>query len=418
MKKTACKLPSVSAQQTTGVVEREPGSGIWWIRYTDAYGKRHWEKCGRRSDAITLLAKRRHEKLLRKKLPEALRGHAVTFGKLAEKAKLFSEESHTPQHHHQFIIKLQLIGEHFDELPAEGITSEDIQAWLLEHSEEREWTPATRNRYRDAFSLVFRKAVENHVLTVNPATLVKAKPEHNERVRLLSAAEETKLLTVLQKNWPQHVAAFLVSIHTGMRAGEQFQLKWRDVSFERRMISLPKTKTGKARHIPLNVIALQAIQERKRAQQDYEARRKEKGADHGDLVFVFRDAGRDPQHNYRRWFNEALTEAKIKDYSWHCNRHTFASRLVMAGVDLRTVAELMGHSSIQMTMRYAHLAPQHNRAAVDRLVPAVRPNWASKKGNRAVVGGNKLVTKSVTNRKLVSAAGTEVHNKAFIIDKL
>jgi hypothetical protein len=111
-----------------------PGSGVWWIRYTDSQGKRRWEKCGRRSDAITLLAKRKHEKLLRKKLPEALRGRAVTFGELAEKAKLFSEESYTPQHHHQFVIKLQIIGEHFDELPAEGITSEDIQAWLLEQS--------------------------------------------------------------------------------------------------------------------------------------------------------------------------------------------------------------------------------------------------------------------------------------------
>ena len=113
-------------------------------------------------------------------------------------------------------------------------------------------------------------------------------------------------------------------------------------------------------------------------------------------MYVFRDSGRDPQHNYRRWFNEALTEAKIKDYSWHCNRHTFASRLVMAGVDLRTVAELMGHSSIQMTMRYAHLAPQHNRAAVDRLVPASKPRRVSKNRASAVRRENELVTKSVT----------------------
>lgn len=402
----------MGAQKTTGVIERIPGSGIWWIRYTDAQGKRHWEKCGRRGDAITLLAKRKHEKLLRKKLPEVLRGRAVTFGELAEKAKLYSEESHTPQHHRQFVVKLQIIGEHFNELPAEGITSEDIQAWLLEQSGEREWTPATRNRYRDAFSLVFRKAVENHVLTVNPATLVKAKPEHNERIRFLSEAEEGKLLTALRKDWPQHVQAFLVSIHTGMRAGEQFQLKWRDVSLERRMISLPKTKTGKARHIPLNAIALQSIQERKRLQQDYAARQKEKGADEADSIYVFRDAGRDPQHNYRRWFNEALTEAKIKDYTWHCNRHTFASRLVMAGVDLRTVAELMGHSTIQMTMRYAHLAPQHNRAAVDRLVPVAKSGGA-KKGRRTIAGGNELVTKSVTSEIDFSASATENRSNLF-----
>ena len=65
----------------------------------------------------------------------------------------------------------------------------------------------------------------------------------------------------------------------------------------------------------------------------------------------------------------ALTgEAGLKDFTWYCLRHTFASRLVMAGVDLRTVAELMGHRTIQMTMRYAHLAPAHTLAAVEKLV--------------------------------------------------
>lgn len=71
------------------------------------------------------------------------------------------------------------------------------------------------------------------MLTVNPATLVKARPEHNERVRFLSAAEQTKLLAAFHKSRSQHIPAFLASIHTGMRAGEQFQLQWWDVSLER-----------------------------------------------------------------------------------------------------------------------------------------------------------------------------------------
>lgn len=72
----------------------------------------------------------------------------------------------------------------------------------------------------------------------------------------------------------------------------------------------------------------------------------------------------------RGWFSTALEEAKIGEYTWHCNRHTFASRLVMAGVDLRTVVELLGHKTLQMVMRYAHLATEHQASAVDRLVPS------------------------------------------------
>jgi site-specific recombinase XerD len=71
---------------------------------------------------------------------------------------------------------------------------------------------------------------------------------------------------------------------------------------------------------------------------------------------------------YRGWFEFALKAAKIEDFTWHCLRRTFASRLVKAGVDIRTVAALMGHKTLQMTMRYAHLAPQHLADAVGRLV--------------------------------------------------
>ena len=69
----------------------------------------------------------------------------------------------------------------------------------------------------------------------------------------------------------------------------------------------------------------------------------------------------------RNWFEPALKKAKIHRFSWHCLRHTFASRLVMAGVDIRTVQELMGHKSISMTVRYSHLAPKHTLAAVELL---------------------------------------------------
>jgi len=69
----------------------------------------------------------------------------------------------------------------------------------------------------------------------------------------------------------------------------------------------------------------------------------------------------------RKWFEKALSEAGIVNFHWHDLRHTFASRLVMAGVDIRTVQELMGHKTIQVTLRYSHLAPKHQLEAVQRL---------------------------------------------------
>jgi site-specific recombinase XerD len=74
--------------------------------------------------------------------------------------------------------------------------------------------------------------------------------------------------------------------------------------------------------------------------------------------------------NSRTWFEVAIAEAKVKNFRWHDLRHTFISRLVMKGVDLRTVQELAGHKTISMTVRYAHLAPEHNQAAIEKLDPA------------------------------------------------
>jgi hypothetical protein len=83
--------------------------------------------------------------------------------------------------------------------------------------------------------------------------------------------------------------------------------------------------------------------------------------------YVFAHQNGVPKKTPREWFRKCLDEAKISNFTWHCLRHTFASRLVMAGVDLRTVQQLMGHKTIQMTIRYSHLAPEHQLSAVQLL---------------------------------------------------
>jgi len=214
-----------STERIPGVLERVPGSGFWWIRYTDASGRRHLEKAGRRGDAVDLLAKRKHEVLLKKKLPEKLRGKALTFGQLAKDALAHSKEENGERSTHELSLKLAIISPEFDNRAADGITKQDITNWLAEQTEERDWSPATRNRYQAAFSLVFRVAVDNEKLTVNPAARIKRKAEHNDRIRFLSDREETKLVTVIREYWPRYLPAFLISMHTGIRASEQWGLE-------------------------------------------------------------------------------------------------------------------------------------------------------------------------------------------------
>jgi site-specific recombinase XerD len=145
------------------------------------------------------------------------------------------------------------------------------------------------------------------------------------------------------------VAEFVLALNTGLRLSEQYDgLTWDDVSVSRRVLTIQRSKNGTTRHVQLNQSSLNALESlRQRA---------------GSTAFV---CGGAP--GPRRWFELALAEAKIPSFSWHSLRHTFASRLVMAGVDIRTVQELLGHKTIAMTVRYSHLAPKHTLAAAQRL---------------------------------------------------
>ena len=138
------------------------------------------------------------------------------------------------------------------------------------------------------------------------------------------------------------------------RSSAHFNLTRADVSLERRQIRRKKTAGKKMPPLPRNRVAYEAYLA-------LEARTGGKG-------LVLLNTKGDRLREARDWFEPAIELAKIEDSTWHCNRHSFASRLVMENVDIRTVAQLMGHRTIQMTMRYAHLAPEHGLGAVERLV--------------------------------------------------
>jgi integrase len=251
---------------------------------------------------------------------------------------------------HDYIAKDLALREPFGERPADSVTPQEIDQFLSKHCK----TPATANRYRAYFSLCYRLGMENGKTTVNPARLVRMRTENNGRMRFLSRDEYSKLLGVIQRDNPAQVPAFVVSVYTGMRWGEQFSLEWGQVDLKRKLIRLTKTKNGTARNVPLNSVALDTLKQHKEAVPH----------DAGDPVFPRPG----PRSDCRWWFEPALMETKIRDYTWHNNRHTFCSWLAMAGVSTKEIQVLAGHKTITMAARYAHLSPEATASASERLV--------------------------------------------------
>jgi len=233
----------------------------------------------------------------------------------------------------------------FRERAADSITPQDLERHLTRMAEERNWAPASVNRYRALLSLIFRLGIENGKVKENPARLVKHRLVNNARTRWLSPEEEARLRIAIAARHPEHIPELEIALNTGLRLSEMYGLTWENVNLSRRVLTVPRAKNGEMRHVPINTAALSALLElRKRGDGTDRVIRSLKG-------FVLSDPS--------RWFENAVRIAKIRDFSWHCLRHTFASRLVMAGVDLRTVQELLGHKSIAMTVRYSHLSPSH-----------------------------------------------------------
>lgn len=149
----------------------------------------------------------------------------------------------------------------------------------------------------------------------------------------------------------------IVSLGTGMRRGELFALTWEFVDTDFKIITVDGNyaKSGKTRHIPMNSEVLQTLLDWKKQTSAI-----------GGLVFRSSSGGR--FDNVNTSWERVLREAKIDNFRWHDMRHTFASRLAMAGIDLNTIRKLLGHADYNMTLRYAHLAQAHTAAAVERLV--------------------------------------------------
>ena len=369
-----------------GVFEKVKGSGIWWIRYTNETGKRVTAKVGTFSTAAKVYDQRTTEIRLGILLPVSQR-RGTKFSELVTDAIKFSEKHHRATKDFKQRVELALPA--FGDRIAESITTRELQDWVDEMAEKREWTGGTQNRFKSSLSTVFREGMRAGKVSVNPARLIRRSKESLGRVRFLSYEEEARLRKVIALNLPGRIndegeSAFAqldVALHTGMRKSEQFTATWDQVDLEKGYIYLSMTKNGSDRFVTLNSAAVQVLK-------SLQKRHKQLGLPSDSTLFHSKRDGL--IKNPRKWFATALEQAKIKGVTWHTLRHTFASRLVMAGVDLKTVQELMGHKTIAMTARYAHLAPTHKLQALETLV---RP------GSVSVQSGHFLATSTKKSHK-------------------
>jgi len=208
---------------------------------------------------------------------------------------------------------------------------------------------ASVNREITCLKHMYTKAVEWGYVQRNPIKGVKRLKEPPGRLRYLTREEVTALLEACNS----HLRPIVVmALNTGMRKGEILSLRWRDIDLKNRRITLRNTKTNEIRVIPINETLYRELLQLDRC-------------DEGEYVFC--NARGEPYGDVKKGFASALRKAGIKDFRFHDLRHTFGSHLVMQGVDLRTVQQLMGHKEIKMTMRYAHLSPEHVEEAVARL---------------------------------------------------
>jgi integrase len=329
-----------------GIFEKVPGSGIWWIRYVDAQGRYRREKAGTWSNADKLLTKRKNGALEGKKLPETLRRRLVPFAEIAGDALAYSRRYKRSYRDDE--SRMKRLTEWFGNREAESLAGQEMEKRLSDVAASDEWAASTYNHYRSLLMLVYREARRAGKVSANPARDVRHRKENNSRVRFLSRGENgeyARLVNAIREKYPEHVAEFIFALNTGLRLSSQYGASYEMIDWTRNVLDVPRTKNDEPVHIPLNSEALAVL----RSLPSWQER---KGP-----IFRNQRHPEKPVLSNDHWFKPALKSASITDFKWHDIRHTFASWLVQDGVPLDRVSKLLGHKSLTMTMRYAHLAP-------------------------------------------------------------
>jgi integrase len=221
--------------------------------------------------------------------------------------------------------------------------------------------PATVVRYLAALSHCLSTAVKEYQwLEDSPLRKVSKPSEPRGRVRFLSDEERAALLAACEASPnPYLLPVVVLALSTGMRAGEIMALEWRDVDLARGWLTLRETKNGTMRGVPLAGKALELVKEHARTRRRV------------DTPLLWPGAHPNKPMDLRQPWEKALKQAGIEDFRFHDLRHSAASYLAMNGASLNEIAAVLGHKTLSMVQRYAHLSESHKAGVVERMNAAI-----------------------------------------------
>ncbi len=312
--------------------------GAWWIDYRPfgRRGPRKREKIGTSKQLAKTVLRKRKVEVAEGKFLDRRNIDKTPFKDFAD--QFLAVHSSTKKSEARDTYILGLFKARWGSTLLRDITPKMIQEWQSERAAQVK--RGTVNREMECLKTCLAKAVEWGKLESSPARNVRKFKLNNQRMRWITQAEFERLHAECSRNLKPVV---MLARHTGLRRGELLALTWQDVDYRTRTLYVRDSKNGEAREIPLNRAAEAALRGLPR----------QIGT---DRVFAV--------DHVQKSFERACERAEIQDFTFHDLRHTFASHLVMSGVDLNTVRDLLGHKSLAMTLRYAHFSPAHRHDAV------------------------------------------------------
>lgn len=333
-----------------GIRELPPKSGTWWVDFWHE-GKRIRRKIGSKSSAKAVYERLKTASREGRLVPQAKKKVSPTIKEIvSDRLEGFVGRQKTNEARYaSFWI------ERFGDRAIDTITPGDLRKIMSQIKDDMNLSAQTINHYFGHLRAAFNQAIRDGKTDRSPMQGFDLLKTPRGRLRFLTEGEEQRLREVMLSS---HFRLVRFAILTGLRREEQFSLEWANIDLKNKVLTIPRSKHGDTRHVPLSDEAIETL---KAIRMETQVMSPWCFPSQNPTTHI------DAQNFYKRIYLPALEKAGIKGIVWHTLRHTCASRLVMAGVDIRTVQEIMGHKTLTMTMRYSHLSEGHLNEAINRI---------------------------------------------------